>query len=93
MHAEELRAAVVGEDPDQARADQAAGDDERDDEPVDDDVDLVHELVEALVHEADLDLAVAHLLEDVVHLVRQLAHDPGELDRLPRARPRRAAAA
>ena len=63
----------VGEDPDQARADQPAGDDERDHEPVERDVELVHELVEPLVHEADLDLAVAQLLEHVVHLVRVLA--------------------
>src|SRR6266536_3379928 len=51
--------AVRGEDSDQTRADQSADDDQRDDEPVEGDVDLVHELVEALVHEADVDLAVA----------------------------------
>ena len=62
---------LLGEDADQARADQPAGHDERDDEPVERDVEAQHELVEPLVHEADLDLAVAHLLEDVVHLVRQ----------------------
>ena len=44
-----------------------------------DDVELVHELVEALVHEADLDLAVARLLQDVVHLVRRLGSDAREL--------------
>ena len=49
---------ALGEDPDQARPDQAAGDDERDHEPVEDDVELVRELVEPLVHEADLELAV-----------------------------------
>src|SRR5207302_3868726 len=49
---------VLREDPDQARADQASDDDQRDDEPVEGDSDLVHELVEALAHEADLDLAV-----------------------------------
>src|SRR5215471_19314670 len=58
------------EDSDQAGADQAADDDQRDDEPVEGDVDLARELVQALVHEADLDLAVADLLEEVVHLVR-----------------------
>ena len=70
------------EDPDQARADQAADDDERDHEPVERDVELAHELVEALVHEADLDLAVARLLEDVVQLVGQVARDPRQLDAL-----------
>src|SRR5437868_5357657 len=62
--------AVRREDADQARSDQAADDDERDDQPVEGHVDLVHELVEALVHEADLDLAVADLLEEVVDLPR-----------------------
>ena len=33
----------------------------------------MHELVQALVDEADLDLSVAHLLERIVQLVRQLA--------------------
>ena len=47
---------------------------------------LLHELVEPLVHEADLDLAVAHLLEHVVHLVRVLGEDRGELDDSRRAR-------
>ena len=59
-----------------------AGDDERDDQPVEGDVELVHELVEPLVHEADLDLPVAHLLEHVVHLVRVVGEDRGELQRL-----------
>ena len=48
---------------------------ERDHEPVEDDVELRAQLVEALVDEADLDLAVAELLHHVVHLVRQLAAD------------------
>ena len=74
--------------PIRRRADQPAGDDERDHEAVDDDVDLVHELVEALVHEADLDLAVAHLLEHVVHLVRQARRDLGQLAASRRARRR-----
>ena len=52
-----------------------ACDHERDDDAVDRDVELVHELVEPLVHEADLDLAVAHLLEHVVDLVRQVPRD------------------
>src|SRR5207247_8521830 len=76
---EEVRP-VLGEDPDQARADQAAGDHHRDHEPVERDVELAHEVVEALVHEADLDLAVADLLEEVVHLERHVARAPGELD-------------
>ena len=57
------------------------------------DVELRHELVEALVHEADLDLAVAHLLERVVDLVRQLGRHLRQLPALaPRARRDRAAA-
>ena len=35
------------------------------------------------MHEADLDLAVTHLLEDVVHLVRELQRDLGEVVGLP----------
>ena len=62
---------------------------QRDHEPVEGDVELAHELVEALVHEADLDLAVAELLEHVVHLVRQVARDPRQLEPL---RARRASA-
>src|SRR5436190_22091696 len=54
------------EDADQARADQAAGHDRGDDEPVEDDVQPVEQVVKTLVDEADLDLAVADLLEEVV---------------------------
>jgi hypothetical protein len=46
----------------------------------------LHELVEALVHEADLDLAVAHLLERRRALVRELARDLVQLACLARAR-------
>ena len=53
-------------------------DDERNDEPVERDVELVHELVEPLVHEADLDLPVAQRLEDVVYLEGGLADDVRE---------------
>ena len=54
---------------------------------------LCHEVVEALVHEADLDLAVAHLLERVVDLVRQLDRHLRQLPPLaPRAAERRGAA-
>ena len=60
------------EDADQARADQAAGDDQRDHEPVEQRVQLGEQVVEPLVDEPDLDLAVAHLFERVVDLVRQL---------------------
>ena len=67
-------------------------DDDRHDEPVEDDVELVQELVQPLVDEADLDLAVAHLLQDVVHLVRQLERDPGRPG-APAAREEPAAAA
>ena len=74
MDPEELRA-LGGEDPDQRRAEQSARDDDRDHEPVEDDVELVHELVQPFVDEADLDLAVADLLQHVVHLVRQLVRD------------------
>ena len=38
------------------------------DQAVERDVDGVHEIVEPLVHEADLDLAVARLLQHVVDL-------------------------
>ena len=71
------------EHADHRRAEQAAGHDECDDEPVEGDVELVHELVQPLVDEADLDLPVAHLFEHVVHLVRQVARDPGQLAPLP----------
>src|SRR4051812_49246792 len=71
VDAEHVRAAL-GEDPDQAGADQPAGDDHRDHEAVEDDVHAVEQVVQPLVHEADLDLAVAHLLQRVVELVRQL---------------------
>src|SRR5919204_1031200 len=82
---EQVRARL-GEDPDQARSDQAAGDNHRDHEPVEDDVDLGHQIVEPLVDEADLDLAVPNLLERVVDLVRELERDLAEADRLlPRA--------
>ena len=81
VHAEHVRAAGR-EDADQARPDQPAGDDERDHEPVEALLDARHELVEALVDEADLDLAVAHLLEEVVQLVRRLAQDAREPERL-----------
>ena len=40
---------------------------------------LLHELVQPLVDEADLDLTVSHLLEHVVHLVRVLGEDRREL--------------
>ena len=75
------------EDADQARADQAAGDDERDHEPVEQRVELREQVVEPLVHEPDLDLAVAHLLERVVDLVRQIGGDQAQLPALP-PRPR-----
>src|SRR3954462_692323 len=65
VDAEELRTGR-GERPDQGRADQPAHHDQGDDEPVDADVDLVHERVQPLVHEADLDLPVPDLLEEVV---------------------------
>src|SRR6266545_2768294 len=71
------------EDSDQARADEPGGDNEGDDQAVDDDVQPVGKVVQPLVDEADLDLPVAHLLEDVVELVRVLGEDRGELDRLP----------
>ena len=74
----------VGEEPDQRRAEQPTGHDERDHEPVEADVELVHELVEPLVDEADLDLAVAHLLQHVVHLVRKLARDAERAAASPR---------
>ena len=64
------------EDPDQARADQPADDDERDHEPVDERVALREQVVEPLVDEADLDLAVADLLHEVVELVRRLRRAP-----------------
>src|SRR5215204_2901509 len=51
VHPEKLRPGG-GERPDQGRPDEAADDDQGDDEAVDADVDLVHELVEPLVHEA-----------------------------------------
>ena len=79
---------LFGEDPDQARADQAAGDDQRDHEPVEDDVELVRQVVEALVHEADLELAAARLLEHVVPLVRHLAQDRRPASGSPCARAR-----
>src|SRR5215218_5793823 len=81
MEAEDLRPAL-GEDPEHARADQAGGDDERDHEPVERDVQLAHELVQTLVDEADLDLAVADLLQRVVKLIRELPRDAREVDRL-----------
>src|SRR3954447_351160 len=81
VHPEHVRAARC-EDTDQARADQPADYDQRDDEAVEGDVDLVHELVQALVHEPDFDLAVTDLLEEVVHLVRQRSRDPRQLGRL-----------
>src|SRR5256885_9706887 len=62
-------------DPDQARADQAAGDDHRDHEPIEDDVQPVQQVVEPLVNETDLDLTVPELLEHVVDLVRKLERD------------------
>ena len=77
----------VREDADQARADQAAGDDQRDHEPVDQRSSFARQVVEALVHEPDLDLAVAELFEHVVHLVRQLS---GHLRQLPALAPRAA---
>ena len=82
MDADDLRA-VVREDADQRRSEQPAGDDERDDDAIDRHVELVHELVEPLVHEADLHLTVAHLLEHVVDLVRQLPCDSEQLPPLP----------
>ena len=81
METEELRP-FLGEDPEHARADQAGRDDEGDHEPVEGDVELAHELVQALVDEPHLDLTVANLLEDVVHLVRKVPGDPREVDRL-----------
>src|SRR5215211_4370326 len=71
VDAPDLRAAV-GEEADQAGADEAADDDDREHEPVEDEVEPVEELVQALVAEADLDLPVADLLERVVYLVRKL---------------------
>ena len=68
--------------PDQARPDEPTGHDQRDREPVEDDVELVQELVQALVDEADLDLAVAELLEHVVHLVRESRAMPASCRRL-----------
>src|SRR5215212_11487681 len=81
VDAEDLWAALR-EDPDQAGPDQAAGDDHRHDEAVEDDVEPVEQVVQALVHEADLDLAVAHLLERVVQLVRKLERHLPEAERL-----------
>src|SRR5205823_5087383 len=52
VDAEHLRPRLR-EDPDQARADQTAGSDERDHEPVGERVELVKEIVEPLVDEAD----------------------------------------
>ena len=59
------------EDPQETRRDEAGGHDQGDDEPVHRQHDPVHELVEVLVDEPDLDLAVADLLERVVELVRE----------------------
>ena len=50
--------------------------------PVEGDVELVHELVQPLVHEADLDLAVAHLLEDRRAPGAGTREDDRELERL-----------
>ena len=72
----------LGEDPDQARADQTAGHDHRDDEAVEDHVHPVEQVVEPFVHEAHLDLAVAHLLEHVVDLVGELECDLAQPQRL-----------
>src|SRR4051812_23992453 len=81
VHACELRP-VRREDADQARADQAADHDERDHEPVQRRRQPSHELVQPLVDEADLDLAVAQLLHDVVKLVRKLLCDRGQAQEL-----------
>src|SRR5258708_6220389 len=66
---------ALREDPDQARADQAAGDDQRNDEAVEHALHLLEEVVEPLVNEADLDLPVANLLHEVVPLKGSLAQN------------------
>ena len=85
--------AGLREDADQARPDQPAGDDSAITSRLNSASSFVHQVVEPLVHEADLDLAVAHLLERVVDLVRQLRRHLREPPALaPRARARSAAA-
>ena len=86
LSAENLRAGR-GEDPDQAGADQPAATTNAMISRLNPTSSSLHEVVQPLVDEADFDLAVSHLLEDVVHLVRVLGEDPRELDRLA---PRRA---
>ena len=87
MHADEVRAGL-GEDADQAGADQPARDDQRDHEPVERNRELLAELVEALVDEADLELAVAEVVEDVVRQLRQrLESDLRELPSVSRGPP------
>ena len=81
VDAEQVRPACR-KDPDQAGTDEPAGYDHRHHEPVEDDVDLGHQVVEALVDETDLDLPVAHLLQRVVNLVRELERDLAEAERL-----------
>src|SRR5262245_19694879 len=81
---------ALREDPDQAGADQPADNDEGNHETVDERVGLRHELVESLVDEADLDLAVANLLHEVVELVRSLGENPRVPESLPPRAPREA---
>ena len=69
MDPEHLRPAL-GEDPDETRSDRSADDDQGDDEPVGDAVQVVEELVEPLVPEADFDLTVEDPpIEEVIEQV------------------------
>ena len=85
-HGEEVDAEDLGpsghEGAEDARPEQSAGDDHREDQTVEDEVDPLHELVEPLVHEPHLELPVPELLEDVVHLERELAADRRQVDRI-----------
>ncbi len=81
VEADDVRA-VLGENPDDRRADEAAEHDQRHRDPVHRMVDVVGEVVETGVPDLDLEVSLTGLLHHVAHLVRQLARNARELPHL-----------
>src|SRR5262245_47440302 len=70
------------DDAENRRPDEAPGDDERYRDPVDRVVDVEAQLVDARVADLHLQPPLARLLDDVAHLIGQLARHGGELAHL-----------